>query len=68
VFKKGNAFNEQDRGGWIYGAFMPEGFQKDDRAEIKITSFKKGFSNGYHYQKNSYKDRLNLEWKCNLGN
>jgi ubiquinone/menaquinone biosynthesis C-methylase UbiE len=24
VFKKGNAFNEQNRGGWKYGSFVPD--------------------------------------------
>lgn len=61
MFKKGNAFAEQDRDGWIYGSFMPEGLQKDDRAEIKITTYNAGYSNEYHSQKTATK--IDIIWQ-----
>jgi quercetin dioxygenase-like cupin family protein len=61
MYKKGNAFEEQDRNGWIYGSFMPKGLQKDNRVEIKITTFEKGYSNNYHYQKTATK--IDIIWE-----
>ena len=44
-FKKGNIFQEQQRNGWIYGSFMPEGdLAKDERAEIKIAVLDNAFA------------------------
>lgn len=54
-FAKGNFLKEQERNGWIYGSFMPDGLQKDDRVEVKITTWKKGSSNSYHYQNTATK-------------
>ena len=39
---------------------MPEGLQKDDRGEIKVTTWKKGASNKYHYQKTATK--IDMLW------
>lgn len=59
-YKKGNAFLEQERNGWIYGNFMPEGLAKDDRAEIKIAKLDKSFTSESHYNKTSTK--LDIIW------
>lgn len=61
MFKKGNVFNEQDRHGWIYGSFMPEGLQKDERIEIKVTTLPKTFTSALHYSKTG--TRIEMIWK-----
>lgn len=61
MYKKGNAFAEQERNGWIYGNFMPEGLAKDDRAEIKIAKLDSSFISEPHYNKTSTK--LDIIWK-----
>jgi mannose-6-phosphate isomerase-like protein (cupin superfamily) len=60
MYKKGNAFEEQERNGWIYGNFMPEGLAKDDRAEIKIARLNSSFTSEPHYNKTSTK--LDIVW------
>ena len=60
MYKKGNAFQEQTRRGWIYGDFMPEGLSKDARAEIKIVKLDKSFTAGPHYNKTGTK--LDIIW------
>jgi mannose-6-phosphate isomerase-like protein (cupin superfamily) len=60
MYKKGNAFEEKERYGWIYGNFMPEGLAKDDRAEIKIARLDKSFSSKPHFNKTSTK--LDIVW------
>ena len=60
MYKKGNAFEEQERNGWIYGNFMPEGLAKDDRAEIKIAKLDNTFTSEPHYNKSSTK--LDIIW------
>lgn len=60
TYKKGNAFDEQERNGWIYGNFMPEGLAKDDRVEIKIVKLVKSFTSEPHYNKTSTK--LDIIW------
>ncbi len=55
MIQKGNWQKEQERKGWIYGWFMPEGLAKDDRVEVKVTTFPKDFSNLPHYQKTATK-------------
>lgn len=61
-FKKGNVFQEQERNGWIYGAFMPEGdLAKDDRAEIKVAELDNTFTSPPHYNKTSTK--LDIIWQ-----
>src|SRR3990167_7639968 len=60
-FYKGSIFSEQERDGWIYGSFMPDGFHKDDRAEIKVKTLKKCFTGSPHYQKTATK--LDIIWK-----
>lgn len=60
-FTIGNYLQEQDRKGWIYGSFMPEGPHKDDRVEIKMAIWKKGQENEYHSQKTATKIDLILE-------
>lgn len=60
-FEKGNFYKEQDRNGWIYGNFMPEGLHRDDRVEIKLTKLPKSYSNKPHYQKTATK--LDIIWK-----
>lgn len=61
MHRKGNVFIEQDRHGWIYGSFMPEGIQKDDRVEIKVTKLDKSFTTRSHYSKVGTK--LDIIWK-----
>lgn len=60
MYKKGNVFEEQDRSGWIYGNFMPEGLAKDERAEIKIAKLNGSFTSEPHYNKTSTK--LDIIW------
>jgi quercetin dioxygenase-like cupin family protein len=60
---KGNFLKEQSRNGWIYGSFMPEGLQKDDRVEVKITKWKKGSENTPHFQKTATKIDIMFEGK-----
>jgi len=60
MYKKGNALEEQERNGWIYGNFMPEGLAKDDRAEIKIAKLDNAFTSEPHYNKTSTK--LDIIW------
>ncbi len=57
---KGNVFSEQNRQGWVYGSFMPDGLSHDERAEIKVAVWKKGQTNGYHYQKTATK--IDMVW------
>lgn len=61
MFEKGNVFEEQDRDGWVYGAFMPEGLCRDQRVEIKVKKLKKGFTSPPHYQKTCTK--IELIWQ-----
>lgn len=61
MYKKGNAFEEQERNGWIYGNFMPEGLAKDDRAEIKIAELDNTFTSEPHYNKTSTK--IDIIWE-----
>lgn len=63
-FAKGNFLKEQERKGWIYGAFMPKGLQNDDRAEIKITNWPKGSNNSYHSQKTATKIDIVFQGKA----
>jgi quercetin dioxygenase-like cupin family protein len=60
MYKKGNVFQEQERNGWIYGNFMPEGLAKDDRLEIKITKLDKSFTSEPHFNKISTK--IDIIW------
>ena len=60
MYKKGNVFQEQERNGWIYGNFMPEGVAKDERAEIKVTKLDNSFTSEPHYNKISTK--LDIIW------
>ena len=60
MYKKGNAFQEQERNGWIYGNFMPEGLAQDERAEIKIVKLDSSFTSESHYNKTSTK--LDIIW------
>ena len=62
-YKKGNSFEEQERNGWIYGNFMPEGLAKDGRAEIKIAKLTNKFTSEPHYNKTSTK--LDIVWRGN---
>lgn len=61
MYKKGNAFNGNKTNGWIYGNFMPDGLEKDDRAEIKIVKLDKSFASKPHYNKISTK--LDIIWQ-----
>ena len=62
MYKKGNVFKEQsERRGWTYGNFMPEGFAKDDRAEIKVAKLNSSFTSEPHYNKTSTK--LDIIWE-----
>ena len=54
-FFKGNFFQEQERDGWLYGSFMPQGLLQDDRLEIKIKNLEKGFTSEPHFQKKATK-------------
>jgi len=60
MHKKGNVFQEQKRGGWIYGHFMPEGLAKDARAEIKVAKLDKSFSSLPHYNQTATK--IDIIW------
>lgn len=61
MYKKGNVFQEQERDGWIYGNFMPEGdISKDERAEIKVAKLDKDFTSKPHFNKTSTK--LDIIW------
>ncbi len=55
MFKKGNAFEEQERGGWIYGYFMPDSLAKDSRLEIKIVKLDNKFTSKPHSNKTATK-------------
>ncbi len=61
MFKKGNVFEKQEAGGWIYGNFMPEGLAKDDRVEIKVAKLDSLFTSKPHYNKTSTK--LDIIWE-----
>ena len=39
---------------------MQEGLQKDTRGELKVTTWSKGYSNTYHYQKTATK--IDMLW------
>ena len=54
-FHKGNFLKEQERKGWIFGSFMPEGLQKDDRVEIKVKNLDKNFTSKPHFQEKATK-------------
>ena len=60
MYKKGNVLEEQERNGWIYGNFMPEGLAKDERAEIKVAKLDNTFTSEPHYNKTSTK--LDIIW------
>ena len=60
MYKKGNVFQEQDRNGWIYGNFMPDGLEKDERAEIKVAKLDNTFTSKPHYNRISTK--LDIIW------
>ncbi|HSW80181.1 MAG TPA: cupin domain-containing protein [Candidatus Saccharimonadales bacterium] len=61
-YKKGNVFQEQERNGWIFGSFMPNGdLAKDDRAEVKIAELDNTFTSEPHYNKTSTK--LDIIWQ-----
>jgi quercetin dioxygenase-like cupin family protein len=60
MHKKGNVFVEQERSGWIYGNFMPEGLSKDDKVEIKVAKLDNTFTSQPHYNKTSTK--LDIIW------
>jgi quercetin dioxygenase-like cupin family protein len=62
MYKKGNAFKETERNGWIYGNFMPEGdLAKDTKAEIKIIKLDSSFTSEPHYNKTSTK--IDIIWQ-----
>lgn len=61
MYKKWNVFQEQERNGWIYGNFMPEGLAKDDRLEVKVTKLDKTFISDPHFNKTSTK--IDMIWK-----
>jgi len=62
MYKKGNVFQEKERGGWIYGNFMPDGdLAKDNNAEIKIATLNSSFTSKPHFNKTSTK--LDIIWK-----
>lgn len=63
MFKKGNVFEEQERNGWIYGNFMPEGVARDERVEIKVVKLDKSFTSEPHFNKTSTK--LDIVWQGN---
>jgi mannose-6-phosphate isomerase-like protein (cupin superfamily) len=61
MYKKGNVFQEQERNGWIYGNFMPDGdMSKDDRVEIKVAKLDNSFTSKQHYNKTSTK--IDIIW------
>jgi quercetin dioxygenase-like cupin family protein len=61
-YKKGNALQDQERNGWIYGSFMPKGdLAKDDRAEIKVAELDRSFTSAPHFNKTSTK--LDIIWQ-----
>jgi quercetin dioxygenase-like cupin family protein len=62
MYKKGNVFKEQERDGWVYGNFMPDGdLAKDNRAEIKVITLNNTFFSKPHYNKISTK--LDIIWQ-----
>jgi quercetin dioxygenase-like cupin family protein len=62
MYKKGNVFQEQDKNGWIYGNFMPDGdLAKDDRAEIKVAKLDNTFTSKPHFNKTTTK--LDIIWQ-----
>lgn len=61
MYKKGNVFEEQERNGWFYGSFMPEGIAKDERAEIKVAKLGNSFTSKPHYNKTSTK--IDIIWE-----
>lgn len=61
MYKIGNVFTENERKGWIFGTFMPEGLQKDDTIEIKIAELDASFRSPIHYQKTATK--LDIIWE-----
>ncbi len=64
MYKKGNVFQEQERNGWIYGNFMPDGdLAKDDKAEIKVANLDNTFTSKPHYNKTSTK--IDIIWEGN---
>lgn len=61
MYKKGNVFQEQERKGWMYGNFMPDGdLAKDNRAEIKMAKLDNSFTSEAHYNRASTK--LDIIW------
>jgi quercetin dioxygenase-like cupin family protein len=61
MYSKGNVFSENERHGWIYGHFMPEGLSRDSRVEIKVVQLDKSFSSPPHYAKIGTK--LDIIWE-----
>jgi quercetin dioxygenase-like cupin family protein len=62
MYKKGNVFQEQDKNGWIYGNFMPDGdLAKDSRAEIKIATLDNTFTSKPHFNKTTTK--IDIIWQ-----
>lgn len=61
MYTKGNVFTENEKQGWIYGSFMPDGLHKDDRMEIKVAKLDKSFSSPPHYAKVGTK--LDIIWQ-----
>ncbi|HSX43951.1 MAG TPA: cupin domain-containing protein [Candidatus Saccharimonadales bacterium] len=55
MYASGNIYADNERDGWIYGSFMPDGLQKDDRLEIKVAKLDKSFSSPPHYAKEGTK-------------
>ena len=63
MYEKRNVFDKSNTQGWLYGTFMPEGLQKDDRVEIKILKYPKSFTSPLHYQKIATK--IEIIWEGN---
>jgi quercetin dioxygenase-like cupin family protein len=61
MYAKGNVFDDNERQGWIYGSFMPEGLHKDDRLEIKVATLDKSFTSPPHYAKQGTK--VDIIWQ-----
>ncbi|HVZ12292.1 MAG TPA: hypothetical protein VG965_04655 [Patescibacteria group bacterium] len=60
TYKKGNVFQEQERSGWVYGHFMPQGISKDSRVEMKVAKFGRGFTSEPHFNKTATK--IDIIW------
>jgi quercetin dioxygenase-like cupin family protein len=61
IYKKSNIF--QEKNGWIYGHFMPEGLAKDKRIEIKVAKLDNSFTSDPHYNKTATK--IDIVWSGN---